>query len=194
MRKFLLLPLLNSNCDGLELQMGDIDFILSILVVILLTASGNIINDYFDVKVDKINKPDRVIIGKQVKRRVAMMLHQVLNFGSIAISGYLCFKYGIWWPIAIPILVATLLWWYSPVFKKMNFLGNLVVAVCVSIIPIWAGAFEITETATHYADSISNISALKTKMWFWTGMYSAFAFLLTLIKRSTKRFGRFERR
>lgn len=186
MRKFLLYPLLNSSCAGLELQMSDIDFILSILVVILLTASGNIINDYFDVKVDKINKPDRVIVGKQVKRRVAMMLHQVLNIGAIAISAYLCYTYNNWWPIAIPILVATLLWWYSPIFKKMNFLGNLVVAICVSVIPIWAAVFEIAETASHYNTSVNNISKLTNEMWYWTGMYSAFAFLLTLSREALK--------
>ena len=50
--------------DDLELE--EWKFGLSVLVVVLLAAAGNIINDYFDVRVDRINKPQRVVIGKGV--------------------------------------------------------------------------------------------------------------------------------
>ena len=39
----------------------------------MIAAAGNIINDYFDVRADRINKPDRLIIGKYVKRRYAIV-------------------------------------------------------------------------------------------------------------------------
>ena len=33
-------------------------------------AAGNLINDYFDVREDRINKPNRALVGRLVKRRV----------------------------------------------------------------------------------------------------------------------------
>ncbi len=44
-------------------------FYLLIFSTVLIVAAGNIINDYFDVKADRINKPDKLIIGKFIKRR-----------------------------------------------------------------------------------------------------------------------------
>jgi 4-hydroxybenzoate polyprenyltransferase len=65
-------------------------FVASVLAVTAVTAAGNIINDYFDQKVDRINKPDRVVVGKKVKRRVAIILHQGLNGFAILMSLLVC--------------------------------------------------------------------------------------------------------
>lgn len=186
MREFVVRPLLSSQCDDFSTQMNDIHFYLSILVVVLLTAGGNIINDYFDVKVDKINKPEKVIIGTKVKRRVAMLLHQTLNFLAVGISIYLCYSYQFWPPLIIPLLVATLLWWYSPIFKKQVFIGNFIVAICVAIIPIWAALFEMHAIQLHYASQADEIAPLLSKIWFWIGAYAIFAFIISLAREAIK--------
>ena len=42
-------------------------FWLLTLSTVLIAAAGYIINDYYDIKIDAINKPDRIIIGKDLK-------------------------------------------------------------------------------------------------------------------------------
>src|SRR5258708_27674251 len=57
-------------------------FLLSVSTMII-AAAGYIINDYYDVKIDLINKPERVVIGKEVARRYAILSHSVLSvFGT----------------------------------------------------------------------------------------------------------------
>src|SRR5579871_702392 len=53
-------------------------FLLSTSTVII-AAAGYIINDYYDVKIDLINKPERVVIGKQIARRYAILFHSALS-------------------------------------------------------------------------------------------------------------------
>ncbi len=186
LRHFLIAPYIDSQCLGMKLRLSEFDFFLSVLVVVLLTAAGNIINDYFDIKVDLINKPDRVVVGKTVKRRVAMVLHQSFNIVGVLISLYLSFKYKVWWPVLIPVSIATLLWFYSPIFKKQVFSGNLVVALCVSFVPIWAGAYEIPLIIKYYVDIHQNAALLHTNLWIIIGAYAIFAFLLSLSREALK--------
>ena len=53
---------------------------------ILIAAAGYIINDYYDVKIDYINKPERIVVGKVIKRRVVMAAHIILNFTGIGLG------------------------------------------------------------------------------------------------------------
>lgn len=186
LRHFLIAPYIDAQCLGMKLQMNGFDFFLSVLAVVLLTAGGNIINDYFDVKVDLINKPERVVVGKTVKRRVAMVLHQSFNITAVLISAYLCAKYDNWSALAIPVLVATLLWFYSPILKKKVFIGNLVVALCVAAVPIWAGIFEIPSILHHYVDMHHSPQVLSKTLWLIILTYALFAFLLSLSREAIK--------
>ncbi|MFM1998391.1 MAG: hypothetical protein RL204_338 [Bacteroidota bacterium] len=165
--------------------MSDLDFFILTLIVILLTASGNIINDYFDVKVDKINKPEKVLVGKTVKRRVAMALNHGLNITAILFSCYLAYKFHSWTSLLIPLIIATLLWFYSPIFKKQIFIGNIIVAICVAVIPIWAGIFEMIGLTQHYGQS-AEVQSIIQSMWKWLGMYCLFAFLISLSREAFK--------
>ncbi len=63
--------------------LNDVQLFLLSLSTILIAAGGYIINDYYDVKIDYINKPDRVVIGKSITRRYAILFHIALS-----VSGY----------------------------------------------------------------------------------------------------------
>jgi 4-hydroxybenzoate polyprenyltransferase len=185
LRYFIILPIIQQQHVGIESQMSELDFFILTLIVILLTASGNIINDYFDVKVDKINKPEKVLVGKTVKRRVAMALNHGLNITAILFSGYLSYKFHSWGSIIIPLSIATLLWFYSPIFKKQIFVGNIIVAICVAVIPIWAGIFEMIGLTNQYGQN-NEILTIINSMWKWLGMYALFAFLISLSREAFK--------
>src|SRR5690554_1555071 len=64
----------------------DFRLYLLILSTVLVAASGYMINDYYDVKIDYVNKPDEVVVGKSIKRRTVMFLHSILNLAGIGIG------------------------------------------------------------------------------------------------------------
>ena len=102
----------------------DKGFFLLVSTTVMLTGAGYLINDYYDVKIDLINKPQRVIVGKDLKRRWVIAGHTLLNLGSVAIGFSLSISIGI-----INFLASFLLWLYSNQLKRLPFIGNLVVAI-----------------------------------------------------------------
>ena len=102
-------------------------FLLS-LSTVCIAAAGYIINDYFDVKIDIINKPERVIIGRYLRRRVAMGTHQALNLLGLAIGLYLSK-----WIFALNFASVVLLWFYSSNFKRQPFVGNVIVSLLTAL-------------------------------------------------------------
>ncbi|MBI1770131.1 MAG: geranylgeranylglycerol-phosphate geranylgeranyltransferase [Bacteroidetes bacterium] len=129
---------------------------------IIIAAAGYIINDYYDVKIDLINKPERVVIGKEVARRYAILFHSILSMIGTAIGFLLNWKIGV-----INFLSAFLLWWYSNDLKRQPFIGNFVVALLTGL-------------------SILLINILYHTNQPLVGIYSIFAFAMTLIREIVK--------
>jgi 4-hydroxybenzoate polyprenyltransferase len=170
----------------LDLQLSEGLFFASVMSMVLLAAAGNIINDYFDVRVDRINKPRKVIVGKTVKRRVAMVAHQAINGVAVLLGLIVCWATGFWILGIIPVFIAGSLWYYSVAFKKQVLLGNFVVALMVGIIPLWAGVFELLAIAGTHGGSVTGINDLVIAIFRWLIAFSAFAFLLTLVREAQK--------
>lgn len=129
--------------EGINLFLDQLDnFILLIISTLLIAAAGNIINDYFDVKADRVNKPNRLIIGKYIKRRWAMVLHWSFNSLGMVLALYVGYVLqNIWVPL-IAFSTINLLWFYSAYYKRRPFIGNLIVAVLIGIIPIYVMLFN----------------------------------------------------
>jgi 4-hydroxybenzoate polyprenyltransferase len=102
-------------------------FVLS-LSTVCIAAAGYIINDYFDIKIDIVNKPERVVVGRYLKRRWAMGAHQILNvFG--ALLGLIVSP----WIFLVNVFSITLLWFYSERFKRQAFIGNFIVSLLTGL-------------------------------------------------------------
>src|SRR5215217_6986938 len=76
------------------LLLTPLNFSLVCLSTMLIAAAGYIINDYFDIRIDAINKPDEVILERQIPRRMAIIVHSALNIIALvlyepAIKSYL---------------------------------------------------------------------------------------------------------
>jgi 4-hydroxybenzoate polyprenyltransferase len=128
----------------------------------IIAAAGYIINDYYDVKIDLINKPERVVIGKQVARRYAILFHSILSILGTGIGFFLNWKIGV-----INFFSAFLLWWYSNDLKRQPFVGNFVVALLTGL-------------------SVLMINILYHTHQPLVGIYSIFAFAMTLIREIVK--------
>ena len=61
-------------------------FGLLVLASLLVAAAGYIINDYYDVKIDAINRPDRLVVGRVLRRRKAMLAHVLLSTAGVLLE------------------------------------------------------------------------------------------------------------
>lgn len=95
---------------------------------VLIAAGGYIINDYYDVKIDLINKPQRVVVGRILKRRTAMFLHILLSLSGVGLGAFLSLKIGV-----LNLGCALLLWAYSNQLKRMPAIGNISVALLTGL-------------------------------------------------------------
>ncbi|ANW96497.1 hypothetical protein AXE80_09480 [Wenyingzhuangia fucanilytica] len=99
-----------------------------IICTLCFAAGGNIINDYFDLIPDKINKPQKQIIGKIITPKKAFTLYIFINIIGLIIGTLICFLlqsitlyfYG------IPVII--LLYLYSKKLKGTPLLGNIIIA------------------------------------------------------------------
>jgi 4-hydroxybenzoate polyprenyltransferase len=153
--------LVRTTASGLSV-LQDYHLYLLIISTVILTASGYMINDYYDVKIDYVNRPKEVVIGKGMKRRMVMILHTVMNITGILIGLLVHPKIG-----AITFVAAFLLWLYSNSLKRLPFIGNLTVASLTGL-AIW----------------IIGIYYQKSELLIIT--YAIFAFFINLMREILK--------
>ena len=201
----IIFTILNSVSDDVEvsLLLSDLDFFLLCLSTVMIAAAGYIINDYFDVKVDRVNRPSKIIVGKFLKRRVAMGAHIVINSIAILIAGYLAYQVGDWKLIFIQILATGALWYYSVLFKKQVIIGNMIVALLAALVPFVAGLYELLLQHANVDGTVNNllfflepgtpfeeikylIAIVLRNIMYWVLGFSLFAFLITMIREIIK--------
>ncbi len=116
------------------IEFNQLDFALLVVSTLLIAAAGNIINDYFDVRADRVNRPNRLIISKHIKPRWAIALHWALNLCAFFIAAFLSWKYRTFWFSIIHFASITFLWWYSVKLKKIPLIGNLVISALTVLV------------------------------------------------------------
>src|SRR2546421_6138297 len=66
------------------------------LASLLIAAAGYIINDYFDLNIDQVNKPDKLVVDNIINRRWAILWHWLLSFCGVLLSFYISWKLNNW--------------------------------------------------------------------------------------------------
>jgi 4-hydroxybenzoate polyprenyltransferase len=117
------------------------DFFLLVFSTVLIAAAGNIINDYFDVRADRINRPEKLILTKHLKKRWAIIAHWVINGLAFSIAIYLSIKYESLWFVFIHLASINLLWFYSLILKRKVLVGNLIIAILTGLVPLLVVCF-----------------------------------------------------
>ena len=143
-------------------KIWDIHLFLLSFSTVIIAAAGYIINDYYDIKIDLINKPERVVIGKEVARRYALLFHSLLSILGIAVGLFLNWKIG-----AVNFFSVFLLWWYSNDLKRQPFIGNFVVALLTGL------SIFLINILYHLHQPLVTI-------------YALFAFAMTLVREIVK--------
>lgn len=104
-------------------------------VVALITAAGNVINDYFDVEIDRVNRPDRPIPAGRVTLPGARAYAVTLFLAGILV----CLKTSVLC-IAIAVFNAVLLVVYAARLKRTPLLGNIAVSYLAASMFLFGGA------------------------------------------------------
>jgi 4-hydroxybenzoate polyprenyltransferase len=115
------------------------DFFLLVFSTVLIAAAGNAINDYFDERADRVNRPQKLIIGKRLKRRWAIVSHWILNGIAFGIALLLSWRNDTFWYVFIHLISINSLWLYSLFLKKKALTGNLLIAGLTALVPILCG-------------------------------------------------------
>lgn len=178
------------TAENMMLQLHWLDFAMLVTATVLISAGGYVINDYFDIKTDLINK-GQVIVGTKIPRHRAMMLHNILNIAGVAFGFYVSWKIGNLWMGTMFLLVSGLLYFYSASYKRQFLVGNIIVAVLTGMVPMLVVIYEAPALFEYYT-----INAIKPPdisiLFYWVGGFAIFAFLTTLTREIIKDIEDFE--
>lgn len=155
---------------------------LSLLVIssVFIAGAGNIINDYFDLNIDIINKPHKVIIGKYIHRHWAISAHIVLSIAGIIIGLYLDKKTNTFLLGFTNAVCVCALFIYSVVLKRKPLSGNIL----ISLLTAWTvGVVTFSQTKILITQFNSENIQTLTRI---TILYASFAFIISFIREMVK--------
>jgi 4-hydroxybenzoate polyprenyltransferase len=150
---------------------------------VLVAAAGYIINDYFDLNIDRINKPAKIVVEKLIKRRWAIIWHWLFSFTGVLLGFYIGWKAGVFWLGFANLACVVALWLYSTTFKKKLLTGNILISLLTAWVVLVVGFI------VHYR-MITNPSLygfmFASKLLRFTFLYSGFAFIICLVREVVK--------
>ncbi len=170
---------------GIGPALGPWLFFVLAAVTVIIAAAGYIINDYFDLRTDRINKPETVVIGKYFSRRMAIRLHFIFNGIAIAAGFYLSFSVGSYRLWFIFPMMTILLWFYSERYKSRILSGNIAVAFMSAMVVIVVWLFEffaLRQQPDKFMTVYTQLGMINRVVL----TYALFAFLLTFVREVVK--------
>jgi 4-hydroxybenzoate polyprenyltransferase len=173
----LLMPFLDAG--HVSPTLDHLHFFLFVLDTIIITLSGNIVNDIEDYEIDLINRPDTVFVSKFISIPNAWKL-----YWGVVTTGFLLALYLAFYIDKLPLVLiyptaVAMLYFYSTSFKKLPVIGNFVVSIfCGGVAAIILFA---EKDAYFQLDDITQNNA-----WLTFMAYAVFAFLTTMFREIVK--------
>lgn len=162
-------------------------FLLLSISTVLIAAAGYIINDYFDVKIDAINRPEKLVLEKRIPMKMAIIVHSVLNAIAIAMAVIVARKAGHYSFILLQVVCTALLWFYSTTFKRQFMTGNIIVSILtaftIAVLIQYEGALHYYLTQKFFIEGRREL--IPNPIWV-LGTYAYFAFMLTWMREIVK--------
>ena len=159
--------------------LSDIDFIILTTSILLITMGGYLINDIYDIESDKINKPGKVYISTIISIKSGLFLYFLTSITGLILGLYLSINKNLNHLSGFFIVTVILLFIYTKILKKLPLIGNIIVALLVSL-PIFL-VYEFDHSMISIKDIFDNLF-LSVIIFF----YLLFAFLTTLIREIIK--------
>lgn len=156
-------------------------FIFLVLASLFIAAAGYIINDYFDINIDEINKPEKMVVDKVIHRRWAIAWHFIFSFAGIVLTAFALPVLEKWYLVLANIACVGLLWFYSTNFKKSLLIGNIV----ISLLTAWT-ILVIFFSKVSAENAIEPGNHAQPKFFRLAFLYAGFAFICSLIREAIK--------
>lgn len=183
MRQAVIVPIL--QIYGFDPTSAGINLYLLIAATVFIAAGGYVLNDYFDTKIDMINRPDKIIVGQKIDKISAMRFYQILTALGVVCGLVLAFLLKSFTLAFIFIVVPGLLWFYSSNYKRQFLVGNLVVSFNTALSVLAVAIAEMASLQNLYGNLIFQTPIPKS-IYCWVGGFSLFAFMLTWIREIIK--------
>lgn len=163
-----------------SLALTDWQYGLLVFSTILIAAGGYVINNIIDQKTDTINKPNSVVVGKKISETLAYNIYIGLTITGVVIGFYLSNIIGKPGFASIFILIAATLYLYATSLKQIMLIGNIIVALLLSVSVIIIGIFDF-----YPAIRIDNQQQMR--LFFSILLdYAIFAFMINLLREIVK--------
>jgi 4-hydroxybenzoate polyprenyltransferase len=166
---------------GIISSNDSLHFILLVGASLCIAAAGYIINDYFDINIDEVNKPHRLVVDKFINRRWAIAWHFILSTIGLLLTILAVPFLQKWYLILANIFCVALLWLYSTSFKRKLLIGNIVISLLIA----WT-ILIIFFSKVSLADAFGMGGGLHHKFFRLAFLYAGFAFITSLIREAIK--------
>ncbi|MBS1668463.1 MAG: geranylgeranylglycerol-phosphate geranylgeranyltransferase [Bacteroidetes bacterium] len=156
-------------------------FLLSFSCV-LIAAAGYIINDYFDLNIDRVNKPQRLVVEKLIRRRWAIAWHLIFSIIGVLIGLYISWKIKNIFVLFSQVACVLLLWVYSTTFKRKLLIGNIIISLLTAWVIL---VLYLCEFRIHTFINPQDRQVL-AKVYKFAVLYGGFAFIISLVREIIK--------
>lgn len=157
-------------------------FIFICIASVCIAAAGYIINDYFDLNIDQINKPGKVIVSRVINRRWVIFWHMMLSLLGLFFT-VLALPASQYWHLVLANMASiVLLWFYSTNFKRQLLIGNVV----ISLLTAWTIGILFLVKYPFSISEILTVNIEEIRFFRLTVVYLAFAFIISLIREVIK--------
>ncbi len=157
-------------------------FIFLVLASVFIAAAGYIINDYFDLNIDQVNKPDKVVVSVLINRRWVIFWHMFLSLLGLffTVSALPIAEY--WYLVLANLASIILLWFYSTNLKKQLLIGN----VLISLLTAWVILIIFFSKYPLHIRSLLLVDRDEVRFFRFMVLYASFAFIISLIREVIK--------
>jgi len=157
-------------------------FFFLVTASVLIAAAGYIINDYFDLNIDQVNKPGKVVVNAIISRRWVIFWHMCLSLLGLffTVSALPIAEY--WYLVLGNLASIILLWFYSTNFKKQLLIGNVI----ISLLTAWVIGIIFFSKYLLKINTLLEVDHNQIRFFRLTVIYAAFAFIISLIREVIK--------
>jgi 4-hydroxybenzoate polyprenyltransferase len=179
-RYFIIQPIY--SLERLSMQIDSFSFFLFVIGYIFIIAGGYAINDYYDIGIDEVNKPDKTILRKEIPLSYGQAAYYLTTVIGVILSIWAIMRIQAPKLIFVLIIVTLLFWFYSTKYKREFISGNLAISLL-------AAAGVAMPWLYEFFASIYNAVIPIQHLRYVTGIisiYAMFAFLLTFMREIIK--------
>jgi len=164
----------------LSMALDRYHYALLTLSTLCVAIAGYIINDIYDTKADKINKPHRLFVGKKITRESAYNLFIAFNSAGLLIGMYLSYHVGHTSYFIIYVITSLLLYQYAKYLKKKFLLGNVLVSFVVFLSILLPVVFDLLPVTSELNEREQMVA------FRLVSLFAIFGFFMTLVREIVK--------